>query len=520
MLNQRNILIGLLLIYMLAVLPFPHVTKASTTESAAVLLIYDSAALGTPKEGNIEALQRILASLGAHVTLMTYDRYETGMLSHFRKVISVRNADDLFQLPDSYDRDLARYDGDYLHIGNQIPENVWKVLKLEEKRVDQDTVSQAIGQLSQSSITVSGISYITKFNGKPYGSLTSEKMKARLPYGVSNGKFAYIPYMAKGNLNELAAAYLLKDWLSVKKNSHYYLLLDKIYPFSDLELLNEMADRLYDAGIPFIASVQPVLSNLEYPAVQRYLETLKHVQSRNGSIIVQTPVVTSTISQDIRVLKTEMSSFIDALAGYGIVPLGVGAEMYWTYDQHYATNGMTYFDSSVIFPNEQVMYRSQTDTSRPFVSSLYTIKEEELNQYVAPGQVLEPLPMDTALVYSFPEDSKKLEAVLSAVIADWKTYSDYKNELHTVRTEVNEMGSRAGHLQINGQTILLNNNMQDISSEHAYMQESKKSLTALFSVQNNVFIILILSTLLIFMAFLIIGYRLYKRKYTHSGRQL
>ncbi|NQX66188.1 hypothetical protein HQN90_08630 [Paenibacillus alba] len=520
MLKRRIFMAGLLLLYLLAGLAFPKGMEARTSKTASVLLIYDSAAMSTPKEGNIEALERVLASFGAQVTVINYDHYEAGMLNKFNKVISVRNADDLFQLPDSYVRDSATYEGNYLHIGNQVPENIRQALQLDSVSADQDTAKLEIGQLQQTAMTVSGISYLTKFKGKTYGSLSSEKLKINSPFAVMDGKYAYIPYLVKGNLSELAAAYLLKDWLNVTTSSHTYMVLDQIYPFSNLDLLNEMADRLYEAGIPFIASVQPVLSNLDYPAVQRYLETLKHVQSRNGTIIVQAPVVASTISQDISVLKSEMLAFLDALGGYGIVPLGVGSEMYWTYDQHYAANGLAYFDSSVIFPNERVLYRSQTATSKAFQSAVYTIRNDELSQYVAPGEILEPLPMDTALVYAFPEDRQKSEALITKLLSDWTTFSDYKNEAHTVRTEANEMGSSNGQLRINGQTILLNNNKQDVNSEHAYVQEGKKSLANLFSVQNKVFIILIATTLLLFTAFLIIGYRLYKRKYTHMGRQL
>ena len=97
---------------------------------------------------------------------------------------------------------------------------------------------------------------------------------------------------------------------------------------------------------------------------------------------------------------------------------------------------------------------------------------------------------------------------------------DYKNEEHSVRTVKNELTSHNGHLQINGQAIALNNTIAEIDSDHAYVQEVKKSFTTLFSVQNNIFIVLILVTLLIFMVFLIIGYRMYKRKFTHQERSL
>jgi uncharacterized protein YdaL len=504
-----------LLVCLLFVSPLSKGYAASEdTKSTSVLLMYDSLAMGTQKEGNVEAFQRLIASFGVQVTIMSYDEYTSGTLAHFNKVIGIRNADDVLQLPEQFNQDMNVYSGDYMHIGSQLPTNIQNAMGVAEKRVVQDTFGIAIGPFNQSSITADSIAYITQFTGKSYGLVTSEKQNTSYPYAVQNGKYAYIPYMVKGNLSEQAPAFVLKDWLSVQISSHSYVVLNEIYPFSDLELLNQMADRLYEAGIPFIASVQPVISNLDFPAMQRYLETLKHIQSRNGTIVVNAPVVASTISQDITVLKSQISAFLDALANYGIVPLGAGTELYWTYDQHYTENGLPFFDSGVIFPNDRLMYRAQTDQSREFPTSVYTMKAADINKYMTSTQSLDSLPMNMALVYPFPETENEMTTTLDDIFASWTTFADYKNEAHTVRTATNVMTSRSGELEINGQAVLLNNQMKEIDSDHAYVQEVKKSFTTLFSVQNNIFIVLILTTLLIFIAFLIIGYRLYKQKFT------
>lgn len=342
---QRTILF--LLCCLLLMFCYPTATSANQTEKTSVLLVYDSLALGTQKEGNVEAVQRLLASFGTQVTVTSYDSYEKGMLFKFSKVITILNLDDVTQVKELFKQDMIKYVGEYMHIGNGLPANIRQDMNLEDELLDQDNIRLAIGQFSQSSITASNITYITKFTGTSFGQITSERKKTTSPFGVLHGKYAYIPYMVKGNLSEQAAAYILRDWLSVKTVSHSYVLLNEIYPFSDLVMLSEMADRLYESGIPFIVSVQPVLNNLEFPAMQRYLEAIKHVQSRNGSIVVNAPVVNSTISLDITILKSQMGSFLNALAEYGIVPLGVGTELYWTYDQHYIGNGLSFFNQAL-----------------------------------------------------------------------------------------------------------------------------------------------------------------------------
>ncbi|KRE93107.1 hypothetical protein ASG89_06270 [Paenibacillus sp. Soil766] len=513
---QRTIFF--LLCCLLLMVCYPVTTSANQPEKTSVLLVYDSLAKGTAKEGNVEAVQRLLASFSVQVTVTSYDSYEKGTLLKFSKVISMRNLADMSPTIDFFNQDMNEYVGEYMHIGYGLPATIRQDMDLEIDMLDQDSLHLAIGQFSQSSITASNIVYITKFTGTSFGEITSERKKITSPYGVLHGKYTYIPYMVSGNLSEQAAAYVLKDWLAIKTISHNYVLLNEIYPFSDLNMLSELADRLYEGGIPFIVSVQPVLTNLDFPATQRYLEAIKHIQSRNGSIVVNAPVVNSTISQDITILKSQMSSFLNALSAYGIVPLGIGTELYWTYDQHYIGNGLSFFQSGIIFPNQRLMYRAQTSTSSAFTSAMYTIQAKEISKYAVSSKMMDPLPMNTAFVYPFPVDRKGLEATIDTIFSSWTTFADYKRQEHRVRTDTNEMSSQSGHLQINGQAIALNNKVAEIDSDHAYVQEVKKSFTTLFSVQNNIFIVLILTTLLIFMVFLIIGYRMYKRKFMQQER--
>lgn len=498
-------------------IPLAHPSAAVQAEARPVLLLTDSMAIGTSKEGNVEALQRVLASFGTEVTLESFDTYEPGTLAHYNHVIVVRNADDYLELPERYKQDFETYEGRYLHIGTRLPDQVREGLALEETRVGQDAVHFEIGSFTETSMPVNGISYITQAEGKRYGTMTSDLRQMTFPYGVMNGRYAYVPYFERGSLSELAIGYLLRDWLAMPGSGQYYALIRDIYPFSNLDLVNRMADRLYEAGIPFIASVRPVLSNSDYPAMKRYMETLKHVQARNGSLVVSTPMVTASLSQDVATLKAQMGAFLDAMAEYGIAPLGIGAEMYWTYDRHYISRGLAFFDSIVLFPNERPVYRAKTNTSVALASTVYTLKEEEFRRMIPPAGTAAPPPMDTAIVYDCPEDEKRLEDTLHRLLSEWTPFADYKNAPHAVRTDAHVVLAQHGQLEIDGRGLAVNSALQEISSEHVYVQAGKKSLDALFTVQNRIFIVLIGLTLVVFSGLFVIGRRMYKRKYTGSG---
>lgn len=505
----------LMMLIIVLTLAVPGVAAAASDvkQTSQVLLVYDSLALGSQKEGNIEALKRMAAAFGASVTVQSLDQYVPGSISSYEYVIGVRNREDLMTDRGGFLQDLSAYEGAYLHIGANLPGAMRTVLQVKEEKRAQETISLSIGQLAEPSIKVSGGHYITSYEGEGYGTIAMDGQQGTYPYGVRNGSIAYIPYYEKGNLSELALGYLLKDWLKSEKETQLYVLFTEIYPFSDLKALVRMADSLYDAGIPFIVSVRPVFSNTDYPAMKRYLEALKHIQSRNGSVVVQAPNVSATISQDMTTLDLQMAEFINVLADYGVAPLGVGAEMYWIYDQHYMTKGMGAFDSSVLFPNEEVKHMAKVDTTKAFASSLYTVEMSQIEQLQRKELYLEPLPMDTALVLDFPSDEEKLEATIDRLVKEWTSFGDYKNTSHEVMTQKYEIASRGGILYLNGHAVTLNAADRQISSDYEYISKGEKSFEKLFTMQNKILIVLILLSLFIFGCFLVIGYRMYKRKY-------
>ncbi|RTE11078.1 hypothetical protein [Paenibacillus whitsoniae] len=494
-------------------------TAATASQPKSVLMLYDSLAIGTPQEGNIEAMQRLFAGFSVSVTAMSLEAYKQGDINGFDQAVLVRNkADEIPDLPADLARDWNGFTGSLLQIGGGLTDRVRQALHIQDKRLDQDYASIRIDELQQVLIPVNDISYLTSYEGQAYGSLTSEKLNLKAPFGVRSGLFAYIPYMTKGNLTEWSAAYLLRDWLGVQTASQAYVMIEGIYPFSNLALVNQMADRLYDAGIPFIAGVQPTFGNWDYPAMQRYMETLKHIQARNGSIVVQTPIVDSTSPPAALKLPNEMSSFLNQLGSSGIAPLGIATEMYWSYDKQYTADALSFFDSGIVYPNKKAWYREKTNTSSTFASAAYTISEAELAAYGGSRTATNLLPLNTTLVYTFTDDTDELNKRLDAITSNWTTFADYKNEVHTVHTPTNVFSSVSGHLAINGTGVHLNDQVQDVDSAHVYVQEGPQSLTTLFSVQNNILIVLIVVTLLLFGIFIIIGHRLYKRKYEQPWR--
>ncbi|OBZ08419.1 hypothetical protein A8L34_24240 [Bacillus sp. FJAT-27264] len=493
-------------------------TPAPAQSAAAplrVLLLFDSLAKGTAHEGNVDELQKQLESYSVQVTLMNLDLYVKGSMNNYSNVITVINAADLTSDNHAYLEDLADYKGQYLHIGYNPTADMKQTLHLSVAVQPAGSASLRIGGLPEASLQVQDMPYIAASQAdQSYGNLLFLGSSVQVPYAVSSGKYTYVPYLNQGDGSSLAMACVLREWLHITDTPHSYLVLKEIYPVSNLSLLQQMADRLYQKGVPFIASVRPVFTNTDFPAMMRYLEALKAVQARNGSIVVNVPVVRPAINRSDHTLQEKMSGFINLLAEQGIAPLGVGAERYWAYDKEYTQTGLLFFDSAVLFPNEELRYMEQTNTSKAFTSSLYSVPLDDLmQQYKTGSRGLTDLPMNTAIVADFPEDEAGVEKLLQKLEQSWIPFADYKQEAHRVATDTHIITSSQGVISINGQELNIDYSPKAVSTDFEYEHEQVKSFTRLFSVQNQFFIVAIIVSLVFFGGLLVIGYRMYRRKY-------
>ncbi|CAH1210416.1 hypothetical protein PAECIP111892_03487 [Paenibacillus auburnensis] len=514
-----TLLVALLLIIAVFVQPAVPAHAAAEAQSAVqqpkVLLLYDSLAAGTPREGNVREVQRQLAAYHVQVTVAALDRYEQGMMTVFPSVITVINAPDLMLSQNKpYMEDLEQYNGQYLHIGYQPPARLEQALQLSTGLAEEESATLTAGAFRSEDLKLLQVPYITSSKAeREYGSLFLKSSGRVVPYAVSSGNFTYIPYLEEGNVSRLAAAAVLKDWLRAAPAAGPFLVIKEIYPFSDLALLEELAGRLYEAGIPFTASVRPVFSNTDFPAMQRYLKALKVVQAKNGSILVNAPALMPSINSSDHTLGGKMSGFINLLAENGVAPLGMGAEAFWTYDKEYAAAGMGYFDSVVLFPDENVIHMEETNVSASFASSLYSITPEFLQSLKHEGKAMPQLPMDAAVTVNLPEDEAGLSLLLQTLDDLWITFADYKQAGHTVATDTNTVSSADGVVKVNGSTLNIDYVPEIVSSDYQYKEEQFKSFKTLFSVQSKFFIVVITVALLLFGGLLTVGYRLYRKKY-------
>ncbi|MCM3629677.1 hypothetical protein M3194_20260 [Paenibacillus glycanilyticus] len=484
---------------------------------ASVLLVYDSLGVDTPAAGSIEALQRLLLSLGATVRTIPSDHYEPAMAGDYCKLITVCNTEDLCGL---LANDVAGYTGDWLHIGPNPPDALRGKLALRTETASRQSIKLSAGGFAQDHVFVSRLPFIAEGKGETYGQMASSEGTVHAPFGISSGGYAYVPYFEPGNLSEIAIAYVLRAWLGAEAPTQSYLLIRGVTPFIDLDRLEALSEQLYDAGIPFLVSVSPLFNNTDYPAMQRYMTALQTVQSYNGTVLVNVPPP-SSMGQDASILKGQMDGFLNHLAEAGIAPLGMSGELKRAQEQVARDAGFAFSDTALLLPNEAGGSAAQSEAVQPFASSPYSLPAEMLLQISRGNKIWPAFPVNLAVTLDWFESEAAQDDAVQSMAGSWLPFADFKSGVHRLGSNAHKSESLDGALLLDGKPADLQDLANPAEDELTVKQPvQEESFHLLFSVQSRILIVLIITTLMLFVVFLTIGYRLYKKKYYKSGGSL
>ena len=129
--------------------------------------------------------------------------------------------------------------------------------------------------------------------GEAVGSLTLTSGE-QFPFAAVMGEVGYAPFYRGDDLSALALAAAVRRWMGGQGEGQMYVLIDEIYPFTDLAMLCLSAEQLHENGIPFILRIMPVYDNLDYPAFLRYAQVLRYAQSLGGTVVLHDPIVLYT----------------------------------------------------------------------------------------------------------------------------------------------------------------------------------------------------------------------------------
>lgn len=188
-----------------------------------------------------------------------------------------------------------------------------KVDNITFKKVTNTNVSVSFHNYYASSIFEKELYIIDDASSKnDFGQVTTN-ININTPFSISVDNFTYVPYYRKEGLPAIMLGDIIQSHFDNKNTGKMYVLVDKIYPFSNLGRLCTFADLMYENGIPFIVRSMPVYDNLNYPAFLKYAQVLQYVQAKNGTIVLHEPIIKEN-EPEIELLETKTARFKKVLA--------------------------------------------------------------------------------------------------------------------------------------------------------------------------------------------------------------
>lgn len=265
--GRKAVIFIMMTAVLLAVVP----VRSAQAETDQVLFIYHD-------KNEMTALSNLITACGMQVNAVDIVAYESSMLAEYDYIVLQDDAPLLDALEQG--KRVACV-GDAF----QMLPGIRTKTTVHTMRVELNVYNNA-----ESVVYQMFTPYITQYDGRSIGSVTIEGVV--YPLCVMTDRILYAPYVKADDLSIFAVGQMLNRYFGRYDGGKMYVMIDEVYPFDDLHMLQLTAQKLYENGIPFIISVMPVYYNAEYPAFLRYANTLRYIQSIGGSMVMHAPLET------------------------------------------------------------------------------------------------------------------------------------------------------------------------------------------------------------------------------------
>lgn len=341
-----------------------------------------------------------------------------------------------------------------------------------------------------------------------------EELYRRSPKLLWIGKNSLDEEVVKFNFNSKEEIFEIKKKINEKFNNNEnvtnkYLIIDKVYPYDNLNLLIEKADYLYEQGIPFLVSAMEVYGNLEFDAMKRYTEALRYCQSRGGTIILGDPYVYDNYILEEELIQ-KLSVNLDAFIKYKVYPIGLTINDSYLYRQdrkRYLSNASTI----IVDENDNL---NAINFEKYFISGFKNVllKIDDENLDFKTG-LFTDVAIGVQSNVSIDNFKNKIESYKKNGI-ELSNPNNLEGELKFCN---NKIINTKDSLIVNGTNVTGN---RFLSNKKLYGEENEKleelveedNIVDLSRANKGIFIITI-SGVVIFIVFLLYGFKIDRRKY-------
>ena len=515
---------SLIVFFLLYVCFFPFVSDAvqaaeltQDPDVKKILLVYDDLNQTTDAQERMTTIQNILLSLGVQVTVHSIDEYRANELDRYDGLIEVVNASDLTIRNEHYRKDRVTYPKLKFHMGRRLPiewqnEMGIKLRYIVDKGVEIDSPyfqasEQLIREIKTEAVSDAGDCQV-------FSSLNFENHFGAYPYAVFKDKITYVPFYIPSGVNFIIMQRVLATWLGepdlpVEKP---LLVFRDVTPVSDLQMLREMTDQLYQAGASFAVSATGLWNNLDQEAATNYLNTLNEVAEKDGSIFLQTPYINDVKASSKGELKRHMETALNFFIEHHVYPAGVSFPSYWQHDAQFQPEALLFSDTMLLLPDtEEPIFHEKTNTTQNIPTAYVGISHDAFSGVEWRTFDKKGFLTKTALVLPMPKTHKELKEILDKVLDKPSLFDDLMYSKHHTMTMNHDLKIIDQQIYVDGQRQWIATKIQN--DPVAMKEKPYQSMETFFAVQNKILTVIVLITLGILTLFLVAGYFLYKKKY-------
>ncbi|MGY5339793.1 hypothetical protein [Levilactobacillus spicheri] len=500
---------------------------ATTTADRHVLIVYDAINPTVSGQKKLAAVQRLLASLNVKTQTERLSDYQTGQLTtqRYQGVVTLNNWEQGRLYNAAFVRDRNRFTGRQLHIGSGLSVQEAHRLGATRQRVyHQQFVLHDGGnwQLLPFSTDLTLLNGLSRHT-QTFGTLRTQGAGlAPHAYGVVHGKSAYLPYLTADGFSLTVASRTLAALFGQSRTNRPLLTITGVTPYTNLARLRRLGQRLYQAGIPFAVSTTSVADNTTFRAFKRFAQTLSELETENGVIFLQAPVVGATNRQSGQLLEQLMVGQLNQLGQRQVLPVGISAPAYWNQDRAFRRHGLQRATNVLLLPNPATtIFAKQDNLGTTFTQTWYGLPLRSLqtveNGHHAPGDLSWAVP--TALTVPMPDSAKGLTATLKQVTGLTTRWYDPSQQL-TSRLTSTSATFRYDHGSyfLNGREIDVGNSTVALPRFNP-RRKNHVALKGYFRVQGWILWIFFTIVLVILVIFIILGRRIYRRMFFQNSKR-
>ncbi|GAX05287.1 hypothetical protein IWT25_00591 [Secundilactobacillus pentosiphilus] len=525
----KNSFLCLLIVVVMALVLGKTTVQAETVDQRPVMLVYDSKNIANHGDLNLDRCQRLLASLGLPVETIPLSHYQANTLKdgQYQGVITMVNWGQSRNRNQAFERDRTAFKGIKLHIGPGLQADERQGLGGTFKTLVHQQLSghqgRAVQPLSTNQLLLVNVKHAA--NALSVGWLTSQNHPGTTySFGVKVANNGFLPELSSDGLAITLAGQLITKLFKVPTRLQSPLLtITGITPYTKSRDLSRLIKQLSSRGTPFALSITSVDRNTDLKAFHRYTEVLRLAEKAGGLIFLRPPIETGTQRLNEKKLRSVFQTELTSLGADRVIPAGISAPGYWNRSERRQKAVLSRASHVILLPDQSQRLEELPVEPEPAVTNSHRFKAGLIGiplasldtvAYRSKIKFVQP----TALLVKMPESRTKVDQLVQH-LQDSKLqwFDPVRNHLKTtVKVGSVLYGYHSGQYFLNHEPITDLDASRKASSRNDDRITQTSWLNRVIQWQSRMLLWLLSFLGLILAILLLIGWRVYQRKFMRS----